>query len=215
MHAFSGGRGEDVNAPLERLGKQFFLEQPGVTIKKYPCCGSTHTRSTPTSPFARSSGSTTATSIRWRSSSTSTRRARSSTPILTRRWRASSRSNTAWLPRWWTTKWVWRSSTTRQVMRPEIRALMPKIKMKRNPGQEGKPSWVEAYNEVRIKLKNGKVLSKGQHRDYEGPVVGVTPEGMDMKFRDCASLALPKAKVNEALEILHSLEKQPQHRAAS
>jgi hypothetical protein len=40
-------------------------------------------------------------------------------------------------------------------------------------------------------------------------VVGVSPEGMDMKFRDCATLALPKAKANEALEILHSLEKQP------
>ena len=95
-----------------------------------------------------------------------------------------------------------------QVMRPEIRALMPKIKMKRNPGQEGKPSWLEAYNEVRIKLKNGTVLSKGQHRNYDGPVVGVTPEGMDMKFRDCASLALPKPKADAALEILHSLEKQ-------
>jgi 2-methylcitrate dehydratase PrpD len=96
-----------------------------------------------------------------------------------------------------------------QVMRPEIRALMPKITMRRNPGHEGKPSWQEAYNELRIKLKNGTVLSKRQDRDYEGPVVGVTPEGMDMKFRDCAALALPKAKVNEALEILHNLEKQP------
>jgi hypothetical protein len=81
--------------------------------------------------------------------------------------------------------------------------------MKRNPGHEGKPSWGEAYNEVRIKLKNGKVLSKGQPRDYEGPVVGVTPEGMDMKFRDCASIALPKGKVSESLELLHNLEKQP------
>jgi hypothetical protein len=31
---------------------------------------------------------------------------------------------------------------------------------------------------------------------------------MDMKFRDCASRALPTAKVNESLEILHNLEKQ-------
>ena len=46
-------------------------------------------------------------------------------------------------------------------------------------------------------------------RDLEGPVVGVTPEGMDMKFRDCASRTLPSASVNEALELLHNLEKQP------
>ncbi len=31
---------------------------------------------------------------------------------------------------------------------------------------------------------------------------------MDLKFRDCASRALPMAKVNESLEILHNLEKQ-------
>jgi hypothetical protein len=67
----------------------------------------------------------------------------------------------------------------------------------------------EASNEVRIKLKNGTLVTKSVRRNYDGPVLGVTPEGMDMKFRDCASLALPKAKVNEALEILHSLEKQP------
>jgi 2-methylcitrate dehydratase PrpD len=97
----------------------------------------------------------------------------------------------------------------KEVMRPEVRALIPKITMRRNPGQEGKPSWVEAFNEVRIKLKNGDVVSKSVRRNFDGPVVGVSPEGMDMKFRDCATLALPKAKANEALEILHSLEKQP------
>jgi hypothetical protein len=95
------------------------------------------------------------------------------------------------------------------VMRPEVRALIPKVTMRRNPGQEGKPSWVEAYNEVHIKLKNGNVLSKREYRGSEGPVIGVTPEGMDMKFRDCASLALPDARINAALEILHNLEKQP------
>jgi hypothetical protein len=58
-------------------------------------------------------------------------------------------------------------------------------------------------------LKNGKVLSQRVDRDFEGPVVGVTPEGMDMKFRDCAAIALSSARSNEALEILHNLEKQP------
>ena len=95
------------------------------------------------------------------------------------------------------------------VNRPEVRALIPKIRMKRNPGQEGKPSWVEGYNDVSIKLKNGTVMTKRVHRNEEGPVVGLTPEGMDLKFRDCASIALPKARIEEALEILHNLEKQP------
>ena len=210
MHAFSGGRGEDVNAPLERLGKQFFLEQPGVTIKKYPCCGSTHT---PLDAF-----------FDLRKEQRVDYREVDSVEVLVDfdppRSLVHSDPHTA-LQGKFSLEYCLAAALVddkvgltqfdddAQVMRPEIRALMPKITMKRNPGQEGKPSWVEAYNEVHIKLKNGKVVSKRQHRDFEGPVVGVTTEGLDMKFRDCASLALPKPKVDEALQILHSLEKQP------
>jgi 2-methylcitrate dehydratase PrpD len=208
MHAFSGGRGENVDAPLERLGKQFFLEKPGVSIKKYPCCGSTHN---PLDAY-----------FALRKEHRIDYRDVESVDVLVDfdppRSLVHSDPHTA-LEGKFSIEYCLAAALVddkvglaqfddRQVMRPEIRALMPKIKMKRNPGQEGKPSWVEAYNEVRIQLKNGTVLSKRQDRDYEGPVVGVTPEGMDVKFRDCASLALPKPKVNEALELLHSLEKQ-------
>lgn len=208
MHAFSGGHDEDVNAPLERLGKEFFLEQPGVTIKKYPCCGSTHT---PLDAF-----------FSLRKEQRIDPRDVESVEVLVDfdppRSLVHSDPHTA-LQGKFSLEYCMAAALVdekvglgqfedAQVMRPEIRALIPKVKMKRNPGQEGKPSWVEAYNEVHIKLKNGTVLSKRQDRDHEGPVVGVTPEGMDMKFRDCASLALPEGKAKEALEILHSLEKQ-------
>jgi 2-methylcitrate dehydratase PrpD len=208
MHAFSGGRGENVNVPLERLGKQFYLERPGVTIKKYPCCGSTHN---PLDAY-----------FDLRKEQRVDYRDVDSVEVFVDfdppRSLVHSDPHTA-LEGKFSLEYCLAAALVddkvglgqfedTQVMRPEVRALMPKIKMKRNPGQEGKPSWIESYNEVRIKLKNGTVLSKGQPRDNEGPVVGVTPEGMDMKFRDCASIALPKAKVNEALELLHSLEKQ-------
>jgi 2-methylcitrate dehydratase PrpD len=209
MHAFSGGRGENLNAPLQGLGKKFFLEQPGVQIKKYPCCGSTHN---PLDAYFL---------------------LRKEQPIDHKQVEAvevcvdfdpprsliHSNPHTA-LEGKFSLQYCLAAALVddtvglaqfedAMVMRPEVRALIPKITMKRNPGQEGKPSWVEGYNEVHIKLKNGDVLSKGVHRNHEGPVLGVTPEGMDMKFRDCAALALPKARVNEALEILHNLEKQP------
>ncbi len=209
MHAFSGGRGEDVDKPLEHLGKQFYLEQPGVTIKKYPCCGSTHT---PLDAF-----------FELRKSKKIDHRQVESVDVLVDfdppRSLIHSDPHSA-LEGKFSIQYTIAAALVDdkvglaqfeddgQVMRPEIRALIPKIKMKRNPGNEGKPSWVEAYNELRITLKDGTVLSQGQPRNYEGPVIGVTPEGMDMKFRDCASRALPDAKVNEALEILHNLEKQ-------
>jgi len=209
MHAFSGGRGEDVNVPLERLGKKFFLEQPGVNIKKYPCCGSAHN---PLDAFFD---------------------LRKEKPVDYRDVEAvevfvdfdpprsliHSDPHTALEGKFSMQYCLAAALVDGQVgltqfeepmvMRPEIRELIPKITMRRNPGQEGKPSWVEAYNEVRIKLKNGTVLKKGQHRNEEGPVLGVTPEGMDTKFRDCASRALPAAKASEALALLHNLENQP------
>ena len=209
MHAFSGGRGEDVNKPLERLGKQFFLEQPGVEIKKYPCCGSTHN---PLDAY-----------FLLRKEQPVDYREVESVEVFVDfdppRSLIHSDPHTA-LEGKFSIQYCLAAALVddkvglaqfedAKVMRPEVRTLIPKITMKRNPGQEGKPSWVEGYNEVRIKLRNGKVVSKGVRRNWEGPVLGVTPEGMDMKFRDCASLALPKARINEALEILHSLEKQP------
>ena len=208
MHAFSGGEGENVNAPLERLGKKFFLEQPGVQIKKYPCCGSTHT---PLDAF-----------FQLRKEQTVDHREVDAVEVLVDfdppRSLIHSNPHTA-LEGKFSLEYCLAAALVDDkvglaqfddpmVMRPEVRALIPKVTMKRNPGQEGKPSWVEAYNEVHIKLKSGKVLSKRVYRDMEGPVVGVTPEGMDMKFRDCASIALSPARINEALEILHNLEKQ-------
>jgi 2-methylcitrate dehydratase PrpD len=209
MHAFSGGRGEDVNIPLERLGKQFFLEQPGVEIKKYPCCGSTHV---PLDAY-----------FLLRKEQPVDYRDVDSVEVFVDfdppRSLIHSDPHTA-LEGKFSLQYCLAAALVddkvglaqfedKEVMRPEVRALIPKITMRRNPGQEGKPSWVEAFNEVRIKLKNGDVVSKSVRRNFDGPVVGVSPEGMDMKFRDCATLALPKAKANEALEILHSLEKQP------
>ncbi len=209
MHAFSGGRGENVDKPLESLGKQFFLEQPGVTIKKYPCCGSTHN---PLDVY-----------FELRKERKIDPREVEAVDVLVDfdppRSLIHSDPHSA-LEGKFSIQYTLAAALVddkvglaqfeddQQVMRPEIRALIPKIKMRRNPGHEGKPSWIESYNEVRITLKDGTVLAKGQSRNMEGPVVGVTPEGMDMKFRDCASRTLPAAKVNEALEILHGLEKQ-------
>jgi 2-methylcitrate dehydratase PrpD len=209
MHAFSGGRGEDVNEPLKQLGKAFFLEQPGVNIKKYPCCGSTHT---PLDAF-----------FKLTQKKKIDHREVEAVDVMVDfdppRSLIHSDPHSA-LEGKFSIQYTIAAALVdgkvglaqfdddAQVMRPEIRALVPKIKMKRNPGYEGKPSWVEASNEIRITLKDGTVLAQNEPRTYEGPVIGVSPEGMDMKFRDCASRALPTAKVNESLEILHNLEKQ-------
>jgi len=209
MHAFSGGRGEDVKKPLAQLGKSFFLEDSGVTIKKYPCCGSTHT---PLDAF-----------FELTKTKKINHREVEAVDVLVDfdppRSLIHSDPHSA-LEGKFSIQYTIAAALVdgkvglaqfdddSQVMRPEIQALVPKIKMKRNPGYEGKPSWAEACNELRITLKDGTVLAQKQPRNYQGPVIGVTPEGMDLKYRDCASRALPEKKVNESLEILHGLEKQ-------
>jgi 2-methylcitrate dehydratase PrpD len=210
MHAFSGGRGENPQAVLDQLGKRFFLEQPGVQIKKYPCCGSTHT---PLDAFFELRK-------KQRIDPAQVEAVEVLVDFDPPRSLIHSDPHTA-LEGKFSLQYCLAAALVDDkvglaqfeddalVMRPEIRTLVPKITMKRNPGQEGKPSWVEAYNEVHIKLKNGTVLKQRADRDLTGPVVGLTPEGMDMKFRDCAAIALSKARAEEALEILHNLEKQP------
>ena len=209
LHAFSGGRGENVSAPLEHLGKRFFLEQPGVNIKKYPCCGSAHNPLDAYFLLCREQP------VDYREVD----KVEVFVDFDPPRSLIHSDPHTA-LEGKFSIQYCLAAALVddavglaqfedAMVMRPEIRALIPKITMKRNPGNEGNPSWTEARNGVRITLKNGTVLSREQRRDYEGSVRGVTPEGMDMKFRDCASRALPASKVDAALGILHSLETQP------
>jgi 2-methylcitrate dehydratase PrpD len=214
MHAFSGGQGENVNTPLERLGKQFYLEEPGLNIKKYPCCGSTHTPLDAFFELARDKKihPQDVESVEVLVDFDPPRSLIHNDPHTALEGKFSIQyalaaalvDHKVGLAQF---------QDDAQVMRPEIRALMPKIKMRRNPGHEGKPSWGEAYNELQITLKNGKVLTQGQPRDFVGPVIGVTSEGMDMKFRDCAARTLTPSKVDESLDILHKLEDQASVRA--
>jgi 2-methylcitrate dehydratase PrpD len=208
MHAYSGGAGYDLDKPIERLGKRFFLEQPGVEIKKYPACGAT---SYPLDAmFAlleeHRFGYEDVDSIEVRVDFDPPRALIHSDPKTALEGKFSIQYCIA--AALVDGKVGLGQFHDQQVMRPEIRSLLPRISMRRNPGHEGKPSWNEAFNEVHVRLKSGLHLSKTLHRDYSGPVVGVTAEGLDEKFRDCASIALSAPDVERALALLHRLDDQ-------
>ena len=63
------------------------------------------------------------------------------------------------------------SFTDEQVLRPEAQALIPRIDMRRIPGNEGKPSWTEGYHQVDVQMKNGSVLRQQAHRAIAEPCV--------------------------------------------
>ena len=91
-------------------------------------------------------------------------------------------------------------------MRPEAQSLIPRIDMRRIPGNEGKPSWTEGYNEVEVHLKDGSVLRQQAHRASSGALRGVAVEEIREKFRDCASQSLSDATAAEVLSRLNLLE---------
>lgn len=208
MHAYSGGSGYDLEKPLERLGRRFFLEQPGVELKKYPACGAT---SYPLDAMfsllkLHEFGPHDIDSIEVRVDFDPPRALIHSNPTSALEGKFSMQYCIA--AALVDGKVGLGQFEDEQVMRPEIRSLLPKISMRRNPGHEGQPSWNEALNEVHVQLKNGQRLSAALPRDFSGPVVGVTTDELDAKFLDCAAMALRSSDAESALSLLHRLEGQ-------
>ncbi|MEK7806683.1 MAG: hypothetical protein AAB528_03025, partial [Chloroflexota bacterium] len=99
--------------------------------------------------------------------------------------------------------------TDQQVLRPEAQALIPKVTMRRIPGYEGRPSWVEAYNQVDLRFKDGRVARERSERITKGALRGVTMRDIHQKFKDCAFQIIPEPAAQELLELLDSLEDLP------
>ena len=98
------------------------------------------------------------------------------------------------------------SFTDDQVMRPEAQALIPRIDMRRIPGNEGLPSWTEGYHQVEVQLQDGSVLRREARRADSGALRGVTMEDIRDKFRDCAAQLLSEETTAAVLSRLDLLE---------
>ena len=98
------------------------------------------------------------------------------------------------------------SFTDSQVLRTEAQEFIPKVNMRRIAGNEGQPSWIEAYNEVEVHLKDGRVLKERADRIDTGALRGTTMDEIRDKFRDCAIAALSDSSSQELLGLLDRLE---------
>ena len=98
------------------------------------------------------------------------------------------------------------SFTDEKIMRLEAQDLICKIAMKRIPGNEGRPSWLEGYNELEIIMRNGNVFSSKSYRPTTGALRGVTMDEIHQKFLDCSRDSLRLEKSKEILNILDNLE---------
>jgi len=209
LHAFSGGEGYAEERVLQTLGKKCFLVESGVEIKKYPCCGSAHLALDATHRLMRreeiAPGQLDAVEVR--------------VDFDPPRSLIHSRPKTA-LEGKFSMEYCLAAAlldgqvglgtfTDENVLRPQAQALIPKVSMRRIPGYEGQPSWVEAYNEVDLRFKDGRVVRERSERITKGALRGVTMRDIHLKFKDCASRVLPEPAAQELLELLDGLEDLP------
>jgi 2-methylcitrate dehydratase PrpD len=207
LRAFSGGAGYDGDKALAGLGKPFSLVQPGIEIKKYPCCGSTH-RALDALFMLLDEGRVNPAEVEAVDVEVDFDPPRSLIHYDPHTALEGKFSMQYCIAAALVDGRVGLGSfTDAQVMRPEVRALIQRIRMVRNPGYEGKPSWIEATTQVQITLKSGKVRQQRVARSYEGPLRGVTGDDLRAKFMDCASRALDERTAKLALTELERLEK--------
>jgi 2-methylcitrate dehydratase PrpD len=209
LHAFSGGGGYEADRILENLGKTCYLVESGIEIKKYPCCGSAHLALDATARILDRSPLNAA----------DIEKIDVVVDFDPPRSLIHDRPQSA-LEGKFSMQYCLAAAvldgkvgmdafTDQQVLRPEAQDLIPKVTMRRLTDFQGQPSWVEAYNQVAVHLKDGTVLTERVDRINEGALRGVTMDEIIDKFRDCASTALTADDIEELVTGLSELEQLP------
>ena len=206
LRAFSGGAGYDENRVLENLGKKCYLVQSGIEIKKYPCCGSAHLALDATSRLLERENLEAGQvgEIKVNVDFDPPRSLIHSHPKSGLEGKFSMQYCLA--AALMDHEVGLDTFSDDRVLRPEAQSLIPRIKMQRIAGYEGRPSWVEAYNEVEVHLNDGSVLRERADRITQGALRGVTIQDIHAKFRDCASRVLSPEATNELADMLDKLE---------
>ena len=206
MRAFSGGSGYDPEKAAASIGNRCYRVESGIEIKKYPCCGSAHLALDATARLLAQEAFTADQVDRIdvlvdfdpprsliHSRPTGGLEGKFSMQYCLAAEILDGQIGLA-------------SFTDEQVARPEVQRLIPRIEMRRHPGYEGQLSWTEAYNQVEVHTKDGRVLTERAERATTGALRGVIMEDVRVKFLDCAGVALTEQDANTALGILDNLE---------
>lgn len=206
IRAFSGGQDFNSERVVQNLEGRCYLVESGIEVKKYPCCGSAHLALDATFELL-SQGTIDPEAVEKIEVMVDFDPPRSlihSRPVSSLEGKFSMQYclAAAVLDQ----RVGLQSFSDEQVLRASAQSLIPRIDMRRIPGNKGKPSWTEGYNEVDVFLKDGTVLRRQAHRANSGALRGVSMEDIRDKFNDCASLCLPKATTDEILSRLDELE---------
>jgi len=96
-----------------------------------------------------------------------------------------------------------------RVRRADVQALMPKVRMVVHPEQTTRESLPNRFSEVRITLADGRTLVRRVDQAKGQPRNPLTDAELDVKFRDAAGRVLPADRVEALLGAARKLETVP------
>ena len=93
-----------------------------------------------------------------------------------------------------------------RVRRPDVQALMPKVRMFVHPEQTTRECLPTRFSEVTITLTDGRTLQQRVTHAKGQPKKPLTDAELDAKFRDCAARAIANDRTESVLAAVRTLE---------
>jgi 2-methylcitrate dehydratase PrpD len=215
LHVFNGEGNFDAAAIVRDWGQPWDIVQPGVAIKQYPCCGSTHPAIDAMLSLVREHGLTPAEVERVDSWTRPRRLAHTNRPEPNSELDAKF-SIQYCLARALTNGRVslehFESDNYRE---PAIRALLPRIHAAPHPDMSMASS-DHFGGEVRVTLTDGRALSAKVARPLgRGPENPLPIELLEAKFLNCAARVLPMEQAEKLLALLREVDAQGDMRSVT
>jgi 2-methylcitrate dehydratase PrpD len=203
---FNGAGNFDADAMLRDWGQPWDIVQPGVAIKQYPCCGSTHPAIDAMLSLVREHHLTPAMVERVDSWTHPRRLAHTNRPVPNSELDAKF-SVQYCLARALTDGRVslehFEGGSFRE---PAVRELLPRVHAAPHPDMSMASS--EHFGaEVRVTLTDGRVLAAKVARPVgRGPENPLPNELLEAKFLNCAARALPMDQAERLLAVLRQVD---------
>jgi 2-methylcitrate dehydratase PrpD len=96
-----------------------------------------------------------------------------------------------------------------RVARADVQTLMPKVRMFVHPEQTTRESLPTRFSEVTIRLTDGRRLTRRVRHAKGQPQTPLTDAELTAKFRDCAARVLSPDRTERVLEAVLTLQTQP------
>ena len=99
--------------------------------------------------------------------------------------------------------------TDERARRADVQAFMPRVRMFVHPEQTTRECLPTRFSEVTITLKDGRVLQQRVSQAKGQPKNPLTDAQLESKFRDCAARVLPAARIDALVAMLGALDTVP------